>query len=141
MGKLKTLIHKFDDLWAEVQFDDLVDKLEAGRKPLLELEIHAGDPKQDPVKVFERMDRFRLAAARLGYWVEFKDDGSVPGLYSMFASRILSVVQAPMTLYRSNDQVAGLMGVLYGYPLASVFRYCLKLNPDELLEGRRRVEY
>jgi len=87
------------------------------------------------------MERFRLEAARLGYWVEFKDDGSVPGAYSMFASRILSVVQAPMTLYRSNDQVAGLMGVLYGYHLPSVFRYCRKMNPDELLEGRRRTEY
>src|SRR5205823_5647621 len=39
MGRFKTLIHRFDDLWAEALFDDLVDKLEAGGKPLLELEI------------------------------------------------------------------------------------------------------
>lgn len=67
MGELKSLIHKFGDLWAETQFDDLVEKLERNRKPLLELEIHARDAEHDPVKLFERMERFRLRAARLGY--------------------------------------------------------------------------
>lgn len=139
MGKFKQLIHEFDDLWTETGFDDLVDKLETNRKALLELEIHARDA-EDPAKLFRRMERFRLRAARLGYWVEFKDEGSVPGAYDMFASRIRSVVEAPMTLYRTDDRVAGLMGVLYGYPLPKILEYCRRTNSEELLEGARKTE-